>query len=241
MTCEVYVNFFHVESSREVHCPSFLFDAFEPAHPPPSLDIQTKVPFVFEGTDTEDVLDYYVVKSPYQPKPILVESTPSGDILPSELVNYTRKSRYSRKREDIDVFGEEMREEDKKNEPSFVLLPTKNSGPEVLLVSSSFNNSGDLSQLALEESDFMDDSILEEELVVNERPQYQQEQQRQSGVNSTTTTMPLPLHTSVFNLGLNGVFRVPATTVVSVNLMQPSVNYGMLRIVPRLAAADLSG
>ena len=128
-----------------------------------------------------------------------------------------------------------------RSEPSFVLLPTKNSGPEVLLVSSSFNNSGDLSQLALEEPEFMDDSIPEEELVVNERPQHQQEQQRQSGADPTSTTAPLPLHTSVFNLGLNGVFRVPATTVVSVNLMQPSVNYGMLRIVPRLAAADLSG
>ena len=187
-------------------------------------------------------MDYYVVKPPYQPRPILVESAPSGDILPSELVNFTRKSRYSRKHEDIDVFGEEMREDDKKNEPSFVLLPTKNSGPEVLLVSSSFNNSGDLSQLALEESEFMEDDSLGEDFESDPlQGQQAQQRQRQSGVDSTTTTMPLPLHTSVFNLGLNGVFRVPATTVVSVNLMQPSVNYGMLRIVPRLATADLSG
>lgn len=192
-----------------VRCPSFFFDAFAPARPSKGLDVQTKNPLEYDGFG-EDTVDYYPVKLPHQEKTILVEAA-SRDIFPADLLNYARHSTVSASASSI------SRVEELNNQPSFVLLPTRNSGSEVLLVSSSFGTSGDLSQLALENSVC--------------------DQDDETGKpNSTTTIVPVPLQSSIFNFGLNGVFRVPTTTVVSVNLMQPAVNYGMLRIVPRLAS-----
>ncbi|KAK7690756.1 hypothetical protein QCA50_005855 [Cerrena zonata] len=191
-----------------IRCPSFFFDAFAPTRPSKGLHVQTKNPLEYDGFG-EDTVDYYPVKLPHQEKTILVEPA-SRDVLPADLLNYTRHSTVSASASSV------SRVEELNNQPSFVLLPTKNSGSEVLLVSSSFSTSGDLNQLALEDSVY--------------------DQDDETGKpNSTTTIVPVPLQSSIFNFGLNGVFRVPTTTVVSVNLMQPAVNYGMLRIVPRLA------